>query len=56
VDEQKLLQRLQQLLGRGSVGNQFQASIWRATGTMRVERREPHASGRGKMLPLHMRH
>jgi hypothetical protein len=56
LDEQKLLQRLQQALGQGSFGNQFQANIWRAAGTMRVERREPHASGRGKILPLHMRH
>ena len=54
VEEQKLVARLQETLGRGSRTNQFQSKIWQAAGTLRVRRAIPHASTRGKIQPLHI--
>ena len=54
VEEQRLLARVQEELGRGSRSNQFQTKIWQAAGTLRVRRAVPHASPRGKILPLHI--
>jgi hypothetical protein len=54
VEDRKLLSRLQDGLGWGSRGNRFQAKIWQAVGTLRVRRAIPHASPRGKILPLHI--
>jgi len=54
VEDRKLLSRLQDGLGWGSRSNRFQAKIWQAVGTLRVRRAIPHASPRGKILPLHI--
>ncbi|HEY1371105.1 MAG TPA: hypothetical protein VGH50_01435 [Candidatus Binatia bacterium] len=53
IDEQRLLARLREELGRGQRGNAFQAKIWGEAGTFRISREMPHASPRGKILPLH---
>ena len=49
VDEAKLIERLHEALGPG-----WHARFWRDAGTLRVRRDIPHASARGKILPLHM--
>jgi phenylacetate-coenzyme A ligase PaaK-like adenylate-forming protein len=54
LDEERLLSRLRVTLGDGSRGNRFMAELWQAAGTFRVLRKPPHASGRGKILPLHI--
>jgi len=54
VEEQRLLARVQEELGRDSRTNRFQTKIWQAAGTLRVRRAIPHASSRGKILPLHI--
>ncbi len=54
LDEAKLILRLQERLAQGSSANRFQAKIWQDAGTLRVRREVPHASPRGKMLPLHI--
>ncbi len=54
VDESKILLRLQQRLAQGSPANRFQSRVWQDAGTLRIRRETPHASGRGKILPLHI--
>jgi len=54
VDEAKILLRLQEALAQGSSANQFQSGIWQDAGTLRIRREAPHASARGKILPLHI--
>jgi hypothetical protein len=49
VDEAKLIERLHEALGPG-----WHARFWRDAGTLRVRRESPHASARGKILPLHI--
>ena len=41
-------------LAAASIGSRFMAESWRAAGLPRVERREPYATGRPKILPLHV--
>ena len=54
VDEPKILLRLQERLAEGSSANRFQSMVWQNAGTLRVKREIPHASARGKILPLHI--
>lgn len=54
IDEHAVVSRLRQSLGRGSRNNRFMSEVWEHAGTFRVRRGVPHASGRGKVLPLHM--
>jgi len=54
VDEQKVLARLQEGLAQGSRPSLFMAGVWQQAGTLRVRRQPPHASERGKILPLHI--
>ncbi|MGH8546608.1 MAG: hypothetical protein ACREX3_23935, partial [Gammaproteobacteria bacterium] len=56
LNEEKLLTRLQQGLAQGSRNNRFMSGIWQGAGTFRVRREVPHASARGKILPLHINH
>jgi len=56
LDGQRLLTALQEYLSQGSRGNSFMAKVWQVAGTLRVRREAPHASLRGKILPLHIRH
>jgi hypothetical protein len=53
VSEEKALARLLEALGHGSRGNDFQSKIWQTAGTLKIRRRIPFASARGKILPLH---
>jgi len=55
VDEAKILLRLQERLAQGSSANRFQSRVWQNAGTLRIKRQAPHASARGKILPLHIR-
>ena len=54
LNEKKLLSRLYERFGQGSYDNSLTAKIWRNAGTFRVKRQIPHASRRGKILPLHV--
>jgi hypothetical protein len=54
VDEARLLSRLRAEMARGSRGNRFMEAVWSGAGTLRVSREVPHASQRGKILPLHI--
>ncbi|MDH3445975.1 MAG: hypothetical protein OEN50_18765, partial [Deltaproteobacteria bacterium] len=56
LDEKKLLSRLQHGLAEGSRNNRFMSQIWQDAGTFRIRREVPHASVRGKILPLHIKH
>jgi hypothetical protein len=54
LNEEHLLRRLEEELSKGRWGNRFQTGIWRDAGTLRIKREAPHASLRGKILPLHI--
>jgi hypothetical protein len=54
LDESKVLARLRSALAKGSRGNRFMAGVWENAGTFRLKREIPHASPRGKILPLHI--
>ena len=56
VNEPMLLGRLQQELAQGSRNNQFMSRVWQNAGTFRIRRDHPHASARGKILPLYIKH
>jgi hypothetical protein len=56
LDENRLLDRLHDGLAQGSRGNLFMSKVWQDSGTFRIKRAIPHASGRGKILPLHIVH
>jgi hypothetical protein len=54
LDEEKLLARLRQAFSDKTRGNRFTTEVWENAGTFRVKREVPHASPRGKILPLHI--
>jgi hypothetical protein len=54
LNETGLLRRLREELAKGSRAKEFTAMLWQDAGTLRVRRELPHASARGKILPLHM--
>jgi hypothetical protein len=54
LDEERLLSRLHEGLAQGSRGNRYMTKVWQAVGTLRIRRQAPHASARGKTLPLHI--
>jgi hypothetical protein len=54
IDEAALLARIAEAFASGAWGNRFMSRLWQDAGTFRVERRAPHASRRGKILPLHL--
>jgi hypothetical protein len=56
LNEEKLLSRLYERFGQGSNDNRLTSKIWQDAGTFRIKRQIPHASGRGKILPLHILH
>ena len=56
LNESRLLARLHEGLAQGSRGNLFMSKVWQDSGTFRIKRDIPHASGRGKILPLHINH
>ena len=53
INREKLLLRLRQNLAQGSRNNRFMSKTWQNAGTFRIRREAPHASARGKILPLH---
>jgi hypothetical protein len=55
LNEETLLFRLRENLAQGSRNNRFMSKIWQNAGTFRIRREAPHASARGKILPLHNR-
>jgi hypothetical protein len=54
LDEERLLARLRSAFSDGSWGKRFTTGVWENAGTFRVRREVPHASPRGKILPLHI--
>ncbi|HEX9443014.1 MAG TPA: hypothetical protein VGA73_02795, partial [Candidatus Binatia bacterium] len=54
LDEAAILARLKECLASGSWGREFQVRVWHEAGTFRIRREAPHASARGKILPLHI--
>ncbi|MGH7824165.1 MAG: hypothetical protein ACREQ7_03185 [Candidatus Binatia bacterium] len=54
LNEERLLKRLHDGFAQGSRGNKFMARVWQDTGSVRIRRAAPHASPRGKILPLHL--
>ena len=56
LNEKKLLSRLLERFGYGSTDNRLTSKIWQEAQTFRIKRQAPYASGRGKILPLHIPH
>jgi hypothetical protein len=54
LDEQRILERLRAELAGRSRDHRFMTDVWTNAGTFRVRRAVPHASARGKILPLHI--
>jgi hypothetical protein len=54
LDEIKALARLRSRFSDGSRSNRFMTGVWKNARTFRVKRDVPHASPRGKILPLHI--
>jgi len=54
LDEKMLLQTIRTAFSNGSRGNRFMTEVWESAGTFRITRQKPHASRRGKILPLHI--
>jgi hypothetical protein len=56
LDEARLMSRLEKELVRSPNGNWNVATAWIGTKTLGIRRAVPHASPRGKILPLHIPH
>jgi hypothetical protein len=54
VDPEAVREAVLSNLATGGVGPEFMADSWREAGLPRVERREPYATSRPKILPLHV--
>lgn len=57
IDEARMVSTALEVLGfspRGRTGNRIMAGVWRDAQTLRVIRREPHATRAAKILPLHV--
>ncbi len=54
LDEAKVIARLREYLAGDSWHKEFQVRVWDNAGTLRIRRETPHASGRGKILPLEL--
>jgi hypothetical protein len=52
--EAELLARLHAGMAAGSRANEFQSTVWRNAGTLKIRREIPLASERGKILPLRL--
>ena len=55
LDNEKILAWLQRGLAQGSRNHQFISKTWQDAGAFRVSRAVPHASKRGKVLPLYIK-
>jgi hypothetical protein len=54
LDETKVVARLKEHLAGGSWQHEFQVRVWDNAGAFRIRREPPHASARGKILPLQL--
>ncbi len=54
VDEKRILARLKAELSKRSRGDRFMTDLWANAGRFKLKRAVPHASPRGKILPLHI--
>ncbi len=54
LDETRLASHLRTALAQGPRSNRVTARLWQDARTFRVVRKAPHASVRGKILPLHI--
>lgn len=54
IDEGRLLARLRGTMARGRGGNRLMTELWKGAGVFRIARQAPHATLRGKVLPLHV--
>ena len=57
IDQTQVVRTILEVLGTASCGNSaapMMAGYWRDAQTLRVVRREPHATGAAKILPLHV--
>src|SRR5581483_7837205 len=53
LDEAAAVALVLEAIGQGSLAGELARSLWTQAGTLRVARREPTTTGRGKSLPLH---
>jgi len=54
ADETEVIEVLMEILGQSSVAADLARSVWGPAGTLRVKRREPIWTARGKLMPLHL--
>jgi hypothetical protein len=54
VDEGALVAATVEALRSGRAHHEMMAGVWQDARTLRIVRREPHATGAGKVLPLHV--
>jgi hypothetical protein len=54
VDEAALIGTVLTALGSGPAYKRMMASVWQSGDTLKVVRREPHATAHAKILPLHL--
>jgi hypothetical protein len=54
LDEAQLLTLLRREMAKRSRAHRFMAAVWEDAGALKIKRAIPHASPRGKILPLHM--
>jgi hypothetical protein len=54
IDEAAVVETVIEALGSRRAAWRMAAERWRQAETLRVERREPHATGAAKILPLHI--
>jgi hypothetical protein len=54
IDEAGLITTVLEALASGPAYKQMMASVWQSGNTLKVVRREPHATAHAKILPLHL--
>ncbi len=54
ADESEIVPAVLNALGSGTVAGDLSQSLWKQAGTLRVSRRPPVWTGRGKLMPLHL--
>jgi hypothetical protein len=54
IDDAAVLSLVLEELARGTEAHRLMSHIWKQAKTLRVERREPVPTARGKLLPLHI--
>jgi hypothetical protein len=54
IDEARVVATVLQFLASPSGAHKMMADFWEQANTLRVVRREPHATSASKILPLHL--